>query len=82
MFEAALSLAPHTAAIFAKLGATFAAMHRFKQAASEYGKAARLEPENVGLRLQKVAMFVRMRAIEQAHAELDDCEDYLQARLR
>ena len=74
MYTDALPLAPHSAALFDKLGGAHAASHAFRAAAAEYSKAVRLAPADVKLRLRKVDMLLRLRDVEHAAAELDECD--------
>lgn len=80
MYTDALPLAPHTAALFDKLGAAHAASHAFRAAAAEYGKAVRLEPADSQLRLRKVDMLLRLRDVEHAVVELDECDAVAEVR--
>lgn len=73
MYEEALQLGAPTSALFAKLARTYAGMHHYKRALAEYAKAARLQPGDPALLLEKVAMLLRMRDTDRAAAELDAC---------
>ena len=74
MYQDALPLAPHSAALFEKLGNAQTAAHSFRAAAAEFGKAVRLAPGDGALRLKKVSVLLRLRAHELAAAELDECD--------
>lgn len=77
MYEEALQLGAPSSALFAKLARTYAAMHHYKRALAEYAKASRLQPSDPALRLEKVAMLLRMRDTDRASAELDACATLL-----
>jgi hypothetical protein len=79
MYSEAQAMGPITSAIFVKIADAQAAKHHFKASASALTKAVRLQPQDVGLRLQKATMHLRMRETEAAAVELEDCTAYLEA---
>jgi hypothetical protein len=79
MYSEAQAMGPITSAIFVKIADAQAAKHHFKASASALAKAVRLQPQDVGLRLQKATMHLRMRETEAAAVELEDCTAYLEA---
>lgn len=78
MYAEAQAMGPITSAIFVKIANAQAAKHQFKASAAALAKAVRLQPQDVGLRLQKATMHLRMRDAEAAVIELEDCTAYLE----
>jgi predicted TPR repeat methyltransferase len=78
MYRDALELGSLSAAIFERIARTHAAMHHYRQAISEYAKAARLRPEDPSLRLAKIDLFITTGNLQRASMEVDACDSILQ----
>ena len=80
MYRDAMELGSLNAAIFERIARTHAAMHHYRRAIAEYAKAARLRPEDSGLRLAKIDLFITTGDLQRASAEANACEALLQVR--